>query len=809
LPPFRALSGPARLYAISVVAIGAALLPIGWFLYNPVPLAALPTLLYLAVGTQIAALRPIPWKTGHQSVVDPLLVATGLYSPGVAVGAVAWLATFDGRVPGRAIPWWAFLFNRAAYAATHVLASIAVAELGTGAWWSIPVRTIAYVIAAVALNYLITALAIALVSRSSFWTTLLDNVGFAAMVPTLALNFAGGILFLLLYAKPYPVGYVIAPGLFGFVLAVRSTIADVQRQTLLKDQTLDLAAQALDARDRYTESHSIRVSDLAGRLGEHLELGDRECDLIRTAGALHDLGKIGVRDDILNKPGPLSEEEWEIMRRHPDIGADMIAQHSALAEVAPIVRHHHERWDGSGYPAGLKGDVIPFGARILSVADSFDTITGARLYRPSLMTPIEAVEDISKRANHWYDPNVVDAIREIHGLRPLEVPDRPEVPRRITTLRVIRANPAFSSLITAIAISSLGDPLTQVATLVSIYIATTDPRFVALAFVTQGIATIVTSTFLGGIADLLLPILFCLAAINSVVQPARQAGVPNLVPSGQIGKANAIVAATTMLAGAIGFGLAGALLAVFQSPYLLFIADAATFALAAAIVAGIPNLGGGAIKASVSGALVRSWSIVAARPHLVIATFASFLLAISFPALVALAYQVSPEGGGQTYSTLELILSVGIFIGSIAVARFGAIGTLRTVGAGLLLTGVFSIAIALAPPVIVVIGAVLFIASLGNPIYAVANQTALIEAADASNRGSVMATRFGLVQTASIMGTAFGGLITKEFTAVAAYGVLGVGLVLLALYAIAAGRSTTNPLHGAAYEEAALQRAKT
>ena len=108
-----------------------------------------------------------------------------------------------------------------------------------------------------------------------------------------------------------------------------------------------------------------------------------------------------------------------------------------------------------------------------------------------------------------------------------------------------------------------------------------------------------------------------------------------------------------------------------------------------------------------------------------------------------------------------------------------------------------------------VIGAVLFIASLGNPIYAVANQTALIEAADASNRGSVMATRFGLVQTASIMGTAFGGLITKEFTAVAAYGVLGVGLVLLALYAIAAGRSTTNPLHGAAYEEAALQQAKT
>src|SRR6266581_9577831 len=307
-------------------------------------------------------------------------------------------------------------------------------------------------------------------------TTLSESVGPDTLMSTTILSFSGGILFLLVQST---VGMVMAPGLLGFLLAVRSNVRDVQRQTELKDQTLELAAQVLDARDRYTESHSIRVSDLAGRLGEHLELGDREVELIRTAASLHDLGKIGVRDDILNKPGPLSEEEWEIMRRHPDIGADMIAQHSALAEVAPIVRHHHERWDGTGYPAGLKGDVIPFGARILTVADSFDTITGARLYRPSLMTPIEAVEDISRRANAWYDPNVVDALREIHGLRPLEVPVRPEVPRRVTTLRVLRSNPSFSSLVAAIGISSLGDPLTQVASLISIYVKTNhDARFV-------------------------------------------------------------------------------------------------------------------------------------------------------------------------------------------------------------------------------------------------------------------------------------------------------------------------------------------
>ena len=828
------------------------MLPLGWLLHRPGD-GDIPTLLYLGIGTQIAALRPIPWKTGHQTVADPLLIATGLFSPGLGVGLVAWLALFDGRVPGRSITWWGFFFNRAMYAVAHVVPSVAVSSIGSDAdWWAIPARTVVYVLASVAINYLTTALLFSFMGRQSIWNTIAQNVGVATLFATLVLNFAGGILFLLLHAQPFPVGYVIAPGLFGFVLAVRGNVADAQRQTLLKDQTLDLAAQALDARDRYTESHSIRVSELAARLGEYLELGDREVELIRTAGSLHDLGKIGVRDDILNKPGPLSEEEWEIMRRHPDIGADMIAQHSALAEVAPLVRHHHERWDGTGYPAGLKGDVIPFGARILTVADSFDTIIGPRLYRRSAMTPIEGVEDISRRANLWYDPNVVDALRELHGLKPLDLVNRPEVPRRITTMRVLRANPGFSSLITAIGISALGDPLTQVATLVTIYIATGDPRIVAVAFIVQALATILMTAAVGGMADrlprrglvvglellrgglllatplmvglrwwLIIPVLFVLSCINAVVQPARQAAIPNLVSSGQVGKANAMVAATTMVSQAVGFGIAGGILALsaraanMMFVNTLFVADAVTFVLAALIVLGIPSLGGGASSTSISGALQRSWSVVSVRPHLVVAALAAFLIPISFPALIALAYQMScvqstPQCslGGQNYSVLELVLSVGIFVGSLVVSRMSAIGTMRTVGAGLLLTGVFSIAIALSPSLLLV-AVLLFVASLGNPIYAVANQTAIVEAAAPSIRGSIMATRFGLVQTASIVGVAVGGLIAKQIGPLAAYGVLGIGLVILALYALAAGRSTTNPLHGAAYEEATLREAKT
>jgi putative nucleotidyltransferase with HDIG domain len=811
-----------------VILAGVIVTVLGWLLH-PVTADEIPTLLYLGVATQIGALLPIRWKAGMQTVSDPLLVAAGLYAPGAGVGIIAWLALFDGRVPGRSLAWWAFIFNRAMGACIHVVPSLLVWQISGPLWWTLPLRAVLYVVLAVSLNYVMTARALSYANRSSFIEMLSQNVGASTLGSTVVLGFSGGILYLLL--KAGLVGYIMAPGLFGFVLAVRGNVADAQRQGELTNQTLDLAAQALDARDRYTESHSIRVSELAGRLGEQLELGDRDCELIRTAGSLHDLGKIGVRDDILNKPGPLTEDEWEVMRRHPDIGADMIAQHSALAEVAPLVRHHHERWDGTGYPAGLRGDVIPFGARILAVADSFDTITGPRLYRQSLMTPLEGVEDVSRRADKWYDPNVVDALRELHGLKPLELANRSQVPRRISSIRVLGANPTFGSLLTAIGISSIGDPLTQVATLVLIYMSTGhDARTVALAFVVQAVATIVMSSILGGAADklprkplivtlelsraamliatpalvglhwwLIIPVLFALACVNAIVQPARQAAIPLVVPAGQVGKANAMVAATNMLAGAIGFALAAAILTLFPIMVLFFV-DAATFVLAAAIVVSIPTLGGGTLATSVSGALGRTWTIVSARPHLVVATLAAFLIPISYPALLTLAYRISTTGG-QTYSMLEVVLSVGVLAGSLAVGRFGSIGSMRTVGAGLLLTGIFSTAIFLSTS-LPMVAVALFIASIGNPIYSVANQTALMEAADASNRGSVMATRFGLVQTASIVGAAAGGLITSAFGPFAAYGVLGVGLVLLAMYALAAGRSTVNPLHGAAYEEA-------
>jgi response regulator RpfG family c-di-GMP phosphodiesterase len=181
-----------------------------------------------------------------------------------------------------------------------------------------------------------------------------------------------------------------------------------------KGATIDLCAMVLDARSRVIASHCFRAAELAARLAQLLDLGEQDVDTVSTAGSLHDLGMIGVFDDVLNKPGSLTREEWVVMKRHPTTGADFLAPHPALAGVAPIVRHHHERWDGSGYPDGLKAEVVPMGARIVAVAESFDFITNKWLYRGDPLTALDAIRDISEHSGSWYDPAVVDALRALY-----------------------------------------------------------------------------------------------------------------------------------------------------------------------------------------------------------------------------------------------------------------------------------------------------------------------------------------------------------------------------------------------------------
>jgi diguanylate cyclase (GGDEF)-like protein/putative nucleotidyltransferase with HDIG domain len=169
-------------------------------------------------------------------------------------------------------------------------------------------------------------------------------------------------------------------------------------------------ARAVDARDVYTGSHSQRVAELAARTARRLGLPDEEVELTRLAGSLHDLGKLAIPEEILRKPGPLTEPERIVLERHPQIGFRML-ESLGVDPVADWVLHHHERWDGSGYPDGLSGERIPLGARIIFVADAYDAMISERVYRRRV-SPEEAIAELDRCAGTQFDPQVVAALAE-------------------------------------------------------------------------------------------------------------------------------------------------------------------------------------------------------------------------------------------------------------------------------------------------------------------------------------------------------------------------------------------------------------
>jgi putative nucleotidyltransferase with HDIG domain/PAS domain S-box-containing protein len=169
---------------------------------------------------------------------------------------------------------------------------------------------------------------------------------------------------------------------------------------------------ALDAKSPWTRGHSERVATYAEMIAREMGFEEDDLKTLRLAGLLHDIGKIGTVDQLLDKPSRLSDEEFEIVKRHPAQGVEIIKEIKQLQEIIPIIRHHHERVDGKGYPDGLKGDKIPIFSRILHVADSFDSMTSDRPYRPA--PGIEyAISELKKYSGIQFDPKVVDAFLRV------------------------------------------------------------------------------------------------------------------------------------------------------------------------------------------------------------------------------------------------------------------------------------------------------------------------------------------------------------------------------------------------------------
>lgn len=186
------------------------------------------------------------------------------------------------------------------------------------------------------------------------------------------------------------------------------------------DQTLASLMSALDARDQETEGHSIRVAHLVAKLGEALGFSAENLKALERGSLLHDIGKIGVSDTILHKPGPLSEEEWKIMKLHPGIGAKIVEGIPFLEDTIPLIRHHQERWNGTGYPNGLRGEEIPILARIFAIVDAFDALTSKRPYRQKI-SALEAVEYLREQAGILFDPQIVDVFESLIIKSPREL----------------------------------------------------------------------------------------------------------------------------------------------------------------------------------------------------------------------------------------------------------------------------------------------------------------------------------------------------------------------------------------------------
>lgn len=194
-------------------------------------------------------------------------------------------------------------------------------------------------------------------------------------------------------------------------LRVRSDLADVEREIdVLERSFLGIVSEwgdSIESKDLYTRGHCDRVADLACALARAAGFDKASMSWFRMGALLHDVGKVAVPSDILNKPEPLSDEEWAVMRRHPETGVELLANVEFPWDIRPMILHHHERWDGGGYPHGLAGDQIPVAARILCVADVFDALTTARSYRGAFPADV-AMAIMAGDAGHVFDPELFE-----------------------------------------------------------------------------------------------------------------------------------------------------------------------------------------------------------------------------------------------------------------------------------------------------------------------------------------------------------------------------------------------------------------
>jgi len=386
---------------------------------------------FLAIATGSFTLKIASIEASLSASDTFVMTSALLFGPGPATVALA----LDGIVISwrRGHGWTRLGFNAAApalslWVATRVfflIARIPPLSQGHAAAGTLVVPLFCLAILYFGLNSGLTAVAVGLESKQSpavIWRQhfLWLSVGYLA---------AASVAFcLILTIQQLSLAAValILPVVAIFHLTLRSSfgrVEDANHHVVAVDRlylsTVETLAMAIDAKDDVTHSHVVRVQEYAMGLARALGITDKlELKAIETAALLHDTGKLAVPERILNKPGKLTAAEYEKMKRHVDAGADILSLVQFPYPVVPIVQCHHENWDGSGYPRGVRGEDIPIGARILSVVDCFDALTSDRPYR-GRMTEAAALQILRERSGSWYDAHVVDTFIAVYQSIPV------------------------------------------------------------------------------------------------------------------------------------------------------------------------------------------------------------------------------------------------------------------------------------------------------------------------------------------------------------------------------------------------------
>jgi len=388
-------------------------------------------LAFWTVVTLVASALPVKMPRGTLVSVSiaPLLAASDLGGPAAAVWVAAIGVTELRELRGR-IPWYGSLANHAGVVLPVAIASIVahqVTRLGDGLAFSFLGMVIGAAIFFAA-NVVLSATLVALRTEQNLRIVLVGDLrgfgtAFLAMAP---------LGWLMARVFELDQGGWWATLLFG--LPLYTTRVGYEKFVEMRDmftQTIGALAEAVDKRDPYTAKHSQRVKNIAVDIGRVMRVNDAELEALEWGGLLHDVGKIGVPDNVLLKQERLNRDERMIMNAHPVLGAQIIAPVTRLAPELPIIRHHHEWYNGSGYPDRLIGDEIPKLARILHVADAFEAMTAARPYRMTPLTHEQALGELRKFAGIQFDPVIVDAFVKTHYVEGVADPGRTIQPRPI------------------------------------------------------------------------------------------------------------------------------------------------------------------------------------------------------------------------------------------------------------------------------------------------------------------------------------------------------------------------------------------